>query len=591
MVQVDQILEVMLSFASPLGWLAIATIGLVTIFVAIRCLQVGARLKQERHFLNQIALGFQSANTEDLDEEFIGSWLLRAPPQSVTAKAASMVWQSRRLPSPDVNAITSVVQAASDSRLAGLKVAPNSILLIGLIGTVLGLAGSVSTLAPQLQHALNEVNPELLMESLGVTIREMRTAFSATLCGIFGALVTGVLIRHVSLQYGKFLEQVQDLVVQELGPRLLPASMAVQLEDIRTVLEESKNFIQKVAKTMDQAADRFQQVLTQTGQAMTDSIEQLSGVSKSMNESMIEVSRDVRNSAKSLDQGTKQVRESAEALHEYHVDLRDAYTSLGKLFQESRDHLELQAKQQLERMGDMQQQFATSSQQIVSRVDLASERLAETSQAYNKAGESYLQAIGEVNTRIGGGFESLDENLGTVLAEHKREMSTVEENLREVIATLRDLSERMDPTLLPRDAWETANKSLHDTQLHIAGIQKTLSQVLNGITDGPTNIQGDLKEMQTKHEEHLTAIQEEATKAIIEQLEPLGYIKHELSHLRQHVAPEQEASQHMQLLQVLRQLGEKLDGLSSVAIPNAPQGSSASVEEYASADKAVELRK
>ena len=121
--------------------------------------------------------------------------------------------------------------------------------------------------------------------------------------------------------------------------------------------------------------------------------------------------------------------------------------------------MERQAADQLAKIGDLQQRFGTSAEAIVGRVDGQAERLVEATSAFEQAGDQFSNAGLEVNSNWTRGFKSLTETVGTTLAEHRKEMGHVEENLRLVAARLEELTERLHPSLLPREEWAAVRDS------------------------------------------------------------------------------------------------------------------------------------
>src|SRR5437764_1300154 len=72
---------------------------------------------------------------------------------TLAGKLISTMWAQRESKTPDLDAIQTMVSDAAASQLAFPRAVPNICLLLGLMGTVVGLAGLVRALAPGIQQA------------------------------------------------------------------------------------------------------------------------------------------------------------------------------------------------------------------------------------------------------------------------------------------------------------------------------------------------------------------------------------------------------------------------------------------------------
>ncbi len=441
--------------ARPEGWVVIGFVIFLLVLAVRQVLSLRGHFHAERKGLAacQDDLRRRRAAGDLIDQSVIDQWLGMTPREGLVHRVIAAVWAHRQSASPDLEAISSMLERSEAARLSPLRGAPNRFLLAGLLGTVMGLAGVVGTLGPQIQGALSSTDPRLLTQNLGITLLHMQDAFACTAWGILCAILVAFLTSKVASEQSNLLAEVQQFGLRDLSPLVFPQSKEAQLDDMRRVLLMSQQFLESVAGIMTNAASRFETVLTTAGEAMATSVTRLETVATGMEKSLTNVAGDVRESAVRLD-------ESSKALHKYHDDLRSAYITLLDLFKQSRNQLEEQAAEQLRRLAELQEQFGTSANKIVLRIDGVAVGLRESTAAFVTAGDRFYTSSAELQLQQANGFREITETLSGYLKAHQGQMVLVEAGLRNINASLTDLTQRLDPRLLPADQWNAVRDAL-----------------------------------------------------------------------------------------------------------------------------------
>ena len=175
----------------PEGWLVLLVIMLpLTVYFAVTVLWARLDAHTEHTRLRAVQVKVQPAlDTEDPPEaEEMAEEVLAVarsyPERSLIRRVVVAVTRARTLATPDTQAATEAVIQVAESRLGLVRNVPNLLMLAGLLGTVLGLAGSLSTLAPQLAAAAQATAPTQLARSLGDTMTTCK-ARSGAACGAF----------------------------------------------------------------------------------------------------------------------------------------------------------------------------------------------------------------------------------------------------------------------------------------------------------------------------------------------------------------------------------------------------------------------
>lgn len=456
--------------AQPIGQVSIFTIIIYFAYQAVASVQIRMRLAAEARALQQLAQEMVGQEDGEIpDVERIAAVEALLPPKSLAAQTLRAVWRTRRLPNPDINSILTRIRASVGSGLASLRSAPNALLLLGLFGTVVGLGATIGSLAPQLRDALAVQEPGELTRQLSLTLGEMQTAFAATLWGILAALVMAAVVRGVIRQQSLVQRRALDLVIDVLAPQLLPSSLEAQLDDMRQVLGESRMHMQDVSKIMGESATAFEGVLDRTGATMATNIEQLAAVSASMQQALETLSEDVRKSAGSLVDSMEEMRASTSQLGGFHQDMRNAYVEMNNLYLQAREHTEEHARDQLDKVHELQRQFGTASQEVIVSLTSVGEGLKSNTGSLQSAEQGYREAADRVLVKLSAGFGELDDKLSKTLGDHGVMMGHAEQQLAHIHKTLASLTERLDPALLPRETWT-------NVELNVVGIRESLER-------------------------------------------------------------------------------------------------------------------
>jgi DNA-binding FrmR family transcriptional regulator len=153
-------------------------------------------------------------------------------------------------------------------------------MLLGILGTFIGLASVVSDISAQLPNTGEAATLASVIESVNSikdVVGGMTTAFATSIVGMSSALlvfVFGFLIAH---QRAQLLNRVEHFTVKELLPATIPV-----VED-ETLLEEVSNRVGDSFRMLDHAIGANRQVLRQltaTEQAVANMIEEVRQITK-----------------------------------------------------------------------------------------------------------------------------------------------------------------------------------------------------------------------------------------------------------------------------------------------------------------------
>jgi len=165
-------------------------------------------------------------------------------------------------------------------------------ILLGLIGTVLGLSQSVINLEPLLSKLKNVTDLAAISHAIAQTLSGMKTAFSATIAGIAAT----VLLTFMNFLFGRysasFINKLENFTTLYLIPYfLVPTTEEASIRFADTVskgaeaLDRSTNPLLKVSKKLDGSVnkvDNLLKTLAQIGNKYDQAVDKLTTAQKEL---------------------------------------------------------------------------------------------------------------------------------------------------------------------------------------------------------------------------------------------------------------------------------------------------------------------
>lgn len=485
----------------PAGWVLVFLILIVALWAGWSLWSEYQRLHLERNqVLATAKREIKQARESEDPIERLTRWAVYSQLQhTLTARAVKAVLAIREARNPDMEATLTMLDYSEASRLNLARNAPNWILLIGIAGTVIGLASAVIPLAPQIQAAIGAADPTFASQSMAETLEAMRHAFACSLWGIFMAVAVSVGTRVVTSKQQQTIAEVQEFVLNEVARAVLPKSEAVQLEDIQRTLRSGRQFLQRISGEiervtglMQQAAHNFGEVLNTTVQEMKQIGMSLSQSAESIQRTLLQATDSVQESTERLVQSTDRLQESSDKLREYHKNLRDAYEQLVRLYDQSKKDLEEVVERQIEQIRGYREAIEQLANRVVERLMNVSTDLSDSQKTFDDARMQVIQSAEEIRNAIKAAFNEFQSGIGAILEQHRKQMVEVEARLREMILRLEQIGASSESAVdvvrkarqlleelrdfLQRDGALITLQSLYQSVSRIASILENLQQ-------------------------------------------------------------------------------------------------------------------
>lgn len=380
----------------------------------------------------------------------------------------------RSLTSADPRAVTDGIPLLDEGALYHLRQRPNQLMLLGLLGTVLGLSLTLGEFAPQLKTALSSLEtggtPQQLNAGLEGLLDRMKVAFVCTFWGVGASLlVARALVAPAQLRRDRVQAEMERLVAYDLIPRIWMQSAVLQ-EKMEQALSHNRQWMGEMQTLFTAQLDQFAH---HTGRAMKDM--QLAG--QTLNTTALAASAAVQDAATALQSTSSSVDRSSDVLQE---GVRSLETQLARsiaalehnLWTLQDQHSDFQAAQahQLEVGAAHQDTLRQALSQFTGTTFMLQERLDATTQEL-RSGTQVLATQGD----------RLVETQGTGLDDLRRTLTALETNLRQ----LGEGQLRLAETQAERQHADL--RHLLDTHLHRAEQQRleqqTAQQAATGVLE------------------------------------------------------------------------------------------------------------
>jgi biopolymer transport protein ExbB/TolQ len=133
-------------------------------------------------------------------------------------------------------------------------------MLLGLLGTIIGLTRMVQTIHLTLPSSADSLTPDKWSQSLDHVrdvLSSMKSAFSATLVGLICSITSSLLNLRLEKVQSRLFEKLERFTVEELLPRTAPSI-------------EDETLLENVSKQMERYFDELQEVAERNNQTIQE---------------------------------------------------------------------------------------------------------------------------------------------------------------------------------------------------------------------------------------------------------------------------------------------------------------------------------
>ena len=389
----------------------------------------------------------ETAEGRPFQETALARAISGLPENSLFHRYSGMMVRQGEFEDVDKRSLLEIAFERLHADLAMPRNAPNLCLLVGLSGTIIGLALVVRSLGPQILIAANAGSPQEMGAPLARSIGTLGTAFASTLNGITAAGLLSFFIARAERRQNLIESQVEEWGLNSLAPLIFPRSLQSKLSDMKNIMRETSNLMIAVKKSLTEQIETVATTLKTATEGMQTQIIKFDQTSKESADSLKQFGEQTKKAALVLG-------ESVLKMNDLQTEVHTTYTSLMQRHDSAEENFKTRVESLVSTVEKMQTGFNTNASAIVGQLQAAAANYTESTADFKEASLNFRNMSREIGADAYKAIALTANEFQTALAEHKRAVDLTEKSLRELMT-------RLDPALLPVEKWESLLTSLN----------------------------------------------------------------------------------------------------------------------------------
>lgn len=439
------------------GMIVLGISSLVFIIFLFRLLIIDSlNLDKEVEILRYIKSEVKNVNSQDIDVIAKIESIIHKKNDSKDKKVIEIIQKIikiRELDSIELSEILEKLLFRFDF-LAIRKGLPNIFLLLGILGTIIGLAEAIYSLSVQVSNIGNNViSPKDFYPLLSGTINSMKNAFACSLWGIIFSILSFIIIGNYSKELNKFLNEFREFILFDLSNIVFPKKTAIEFENVSKIIKTSQELLNRYSQYLNEISDIMKQSATDFNNAIKDSIlntknmidnlistsntvkETLNDTTKNVEKSLSDSVNAISNASEELKKGLVNLIETTQNFRKYYNDLNLTYSNLERIFLESKNHLEETIEKQLKEIKLYEKTIEEKTNKIINKLIDVSKDLHDTQLKFIDYKEEIHNYNKEIRDYIQIPFNDLKDSVKGLLTEYYK-------SLEGLINGFRDFSQK-----------------------------------------------------------------------------------------------------------------------------------------------------
>lgn len=203
----------------------------------------------------------ESVNTQQLIGAVVET-MMEALPQSIVKRRINTLYCVRQIHSISTDLLERMDILEEDKRYSLIRFVTNILLILGLLGTVVGLSISVENIVPAIKEAQNLADVTTLANALSQTMGGLHTAFYTTLAGLACTFILLMFVYLAQRYENYFLSDLEHFTVYDLMPRILISSETEANTLYLEAIEKSANDIASASEVLDKSREGIESIVS-----------------------------------------------------------------------------------------------------------------------------------------------------------------------------------------------------------------------------------------------------------------------------------------------------------------------------------------
>ncbi len=403
----------------------------------------------------------------------------------------------------NVEALIKTTTSRISSRNTSLRSFISLFIILGLFGTLFGLASSLSELSTILADA-GQLNDEVLKNGLKTLLGKLGGAFAPSIWGVFFTIIgVGFFARYLNRHGFPAIQSLEHQTLINWVPNLIPTSS--QRLNEKLILSErqlQKNFA--AAEKVAEFAGKFDSKTSELGK----NIEKNIGSLQTLSESAAKLGEYTDNFTRNLDGFAQNFKESVERLSPVTEGLTELYQKILDDSQKFQENVKLTVEDSQTFRGQVQEEFYKQTEQAhlalnsLKDYDENRKSVDEKIQATLSSAQEALNNLSRQNEVF---IKALVETVGIPLRENlKAELVNVTESLNQI---------NSNSTATLKEITANSTKTLDDFSKNVSGeiqsVATRLGQLHNPFENSATFMESTAKTFETRTQNFLEEIRRE----------------------------------------------------------------------------------
>lgn len=350
----------------------------------------------------------------------------------------------------NIEALIKNTSSRISSRNTSLRSFISLFIILGLFGTLFGLAGSLSELSTILSNAA-QLNDEVLKDGLKTLLGKLGGAFAPSIWGVLFTIIgVAIFARYLNRHGFPLLQSLEHQTLTNWVPNLIPTPSQRLLDKLYLSEKQmEKNFT--AAEKVAEFASKFDSKTSELGNNIEKNVDSL----QKLSESASKLGEYTDNFTRNLDGFAQNFKESVERLSPVTEGLTELYQKILDDSQKFQQNVKLTVEDSQTFRGQVKDEFIKQTEQAQSVLhslkdyDVNRKSTDEKIQATLSAAEEALRNLSQQNEVF---IKALIETVGIPLRENlKAELVNVTEALNQITlnstATLKEITANSITTL------------------------------------------------------------------------------------------------------------------------------------------------
>lgn len=285
---------------------------LATVIVAINTV----RTAKEKHYLKTAIAKFEQAKAEKCTTEQTVQLIAGNLPDCIVRKRVNLLYKIRQMPSISGDLLSRLDQLEENDSYRFVRFVASILLILGLLGTVIGLTIAIRGLSPAITNAEKAGNLAELTGAMTKTMGGLETAFAATLVALATTFLLAIIVVLAQRYEASFHHMLESFLTYDLIPKILISTELEASTLYVEAIEKSASDISNAANTLERSRAGIQIIV----------------------DGLIQATKTSENRIVDFFNFAQSFKDSVSQMIGYNDDLKQVYKNIQDIFREMQEN-------------------------------------------------------------------------------------------------------------------------------------------------------------------------------------------------------------------------------------------------------------